>query len=270
MRKHINAGFSLIEMMLVTLILLTIFVTIFSIFVNNQKAFDAEQANAEANANARFALNRIKEIIESSGNNPGQIGSINDQTGGIVKLFTGTVAYSSGSGLSGSFIYPFIGTSNCNPAVANQYCGTAVDLLSDLNGNGVTTDDVEASGSGVIFNQNIITSEHLQLYLDQTPLPSGLVSDEVYLINLNKTGTPRTAIAEFVVNMQFMVDVPTSTMTITVTARSNRAVATEGRLERRFRYATLSTKVRIRNMNTNVARVFNTEQNHIDVANVVF
>src|SRR5688572_28002026 len=83
-----DAGFSLLELIVVTLLLLIISGSIFSALVNSQKTFDAEQANAEANANARFAINRIKEILESSGNNPGQVANINDQTGGIVNLYS--------------------------------------------------------------------------------------------------------------------------------------------------------------------------------------
>jgi len=67
----------------------------------------------------------------------------------------------------------------------------------------------------------------------------------------------KVPIAEFIVDLQFTVSIPNNTVTIAITARSNRAVAIENVLERRFRYATLVTKVRIRNMNSNVARLFN-------------
>src|SRR5436190_23162723 len=88
MKEKNSSGFSLLELMIVTIILLIIFAAVFSSLVNAQKAFDAEQANAEANTNARFAINRVKEILEGSGNNPGQVATINDQTGGIINLFS--------------------------------------------------------------------------------------------------------------------------------------------------------------------------------------
>src|ERR1051326_5891360 len=110
-----NDGFSLIELMVVLLILLVIAGAIFSNLVANQKTFDAEQANAEANANARFAANRVKEILESSGNNPGQIASINDQTGGIVNMYSGlnaTTPFVAGTGVSGTTVSLAPGTTN--------------------------------------------------------------------------------------------------------------------------------------------------------------
>jgi prepilin-type N-terminal cleavage/methylation domain-containing protein len=255
-----SSGFSLIELMLVLLILLIITGSIFSTFNNNQKSFDAEQANAEANANARFAIGRIKEILESSGNNPSQVASINDQTGGIVDLYAtlNTPPFTS-TGVAGSVV-SLTGATNCGAGAANNtYCGVAVDLLSDLNGNGVTTDDVTSSSGGLIFSQNIVTSEHIQLYLDTTPNATGLINSTVYIVNMNTAGGPtRTALAEFVSKMSFMLDVANSSITVSVTARSNRAVRIESDLERRFRYATLTSVIRIRNMNSNVARNFNT------------
>src|SRR5262249_27080800 len=215
------------------------------------------------NANARFAINRVREILEGSGNNPGQISSINDQTGGIINLFDtlNNTAFVPATGVSGTKVRAsgaaLTGTSNCRAGVANTYCGVALDLQSDLNGNGLTSDDITPL-TGSIFGQNIITSEHLQIYLD-TSVVNGFPRDQVELIDMNvkdaSNNFTRIPIAEFIVNLQFLVSVPNNTVSITVTARSNRAVAVENVYERRFRYATLTTRVRIRNMNANVARL---------------
>lgn len=252
MARRDESGFSLLELLLVTLLLLVISGGVFSALVTNQKTFDAEQANAEANANARFAMNRIKEILESSGNNPAQVSNINDQTGGIVSLYEtlNSTPYNPMSGVQGTTVALTPGTTNCGTGQpVNNFCGVAVELLSDLNGDGTTDDVINSS----IFNQNIITSERVQLYHD-------LMTSQVYLVDKNSTDVSgnlsRATIAEFITDLRFRLLIPTSSIAITITARSNRAISIESRFERRFRYATLTSVVRIRNMNNNVAALF--------------
>jgi prepilin-type N-terminal cleavage/methylation domain-containing protein len=261
MSSEQSNGFSLLELLLVMLILLIITGAIFSNLINNQKVFDAEQANAEANANAQFAINRIKEILESSGNNPAQVASINDQTGGIVNMFSSLngTPFSATLGITGTAV-PFTpSTTNCGTGASiNSYCGVAVDLLSDLNGNGTTTDDVSNGAGNTIFSRNIVTSEHVQLYLDNTINAQGMINNTIYLVNMNYVNGPRqTAVANFIVDLRFSLDMAKSNITVTVTARSIRAVAIESYFERRFRYANLTTTIRIRNMNSNVAGLIN-------------
>lgn len=256
--KSQEAGFSLLEIMIVLVVLLIITGAIFGNLVNSQKSFDAEQANAEATANARFAINRLREVLESSGNNPSQVANINDQTGGIVNMFSSlnTTPYTTSSGISGTTVN-LSANGNCTGGTATQYCGVAVDLRSDLNGDGDTLDDITATSStgSSIFSQNIVTSEHVQIYLDTTSQSNGLAADTVYLVNLNAANNAKFALAEFVVDINFMLDISQSNITVTVTARSNRAVAIESNAERRFRFATLTSVIRIRNMNNNVAKL---------------
>ena len=165
--KSQEAGFSLLELMVVLVVLLIITGAVFSSLVSSQKSFDAEQANAEATANARFAINRLREVLESSGNNPSQVANINDQTGGIVNIFSALNAtpYSTGSGVAGTTVN-LAAAGNCTGGTATQYCGVAVDLRSDLNGDGDTVDDVSttsATGSS-IFSQNIVTGFFFELF----------------------------------------------------------------------------------------------------------
>lgn len=245
-------GFSLLELVLVLLILAVIMASVFSTFATGQKTFDAELANSQAQENARYAIDRISEIVQTAGNNPQNIIALNNLN--FIRLYTSFNPTA------------FTGTPTTGMTIPVTPCGgttgvacprgKALQLFSDFDGDGATTTEVGSTTAGTtIFSANVITSENVVIYLDS----GGLVN----LYNFNPAqgqpqpgggnapaqGNPARSIpiAEFVTDLKFDVDSVQNQVTISLTARSNRAVAIETVYEKRFRYASLISVVKLRN-----------------------
>ena len=92
-----------------------------------QQNYQREEAYADASRNARFAVSRLEEIVRSAGTNP---------TGNTAVNWLTFVDF--GGGNSGSSLH----------------------LISDLNGDGLTTSTIAADADV------IITSENVTLQLD--------------------------------------------------------------------------------------------------------
>lgn len=233
-QKNIQQGFSLLELVLVILILSVVLASIFSVLNTSEKTFDAELANAEAQENARYAVDRISEIVQTAGNNPQNLTALNGLS--FLRL------YDSFS-LSGSTpVVSPTGGKTIPQSCSGSTCptGPALELFSDFDGDRLTTSDVGTTTAGsTIFSTNIITSEHIVVYLDPN----------TNLVNIyNYNGTPGSIpIAEFVTFLQFTVDSLQNEVTVEVTARSQRAVSIESTFQRRFRYANLVSTVKLRN-----------------------
>lgn len=124
MRKHIDtnrrsAGFSLLELVVVTGILTTVMGTAFSIINDSQTSFQRNRMLAEAHQNADFAISRVAELIRGAGANPSSSQTIN-----AVKFF-------SNSAIDGG---------PADPGV--------VRLKADLNGNQTLNERVDTSSAG--------------------------------------------------------------------------------------------------------------------------
>jgi prepilin-type N-terminal cleavage/methylation domain-containing protein len=224
-----EAGFSLMELMLVITILLVITGSVFRTVANGVKSFDAELANAEAQENARYAIDRVAEIIKTAGNNPQNLTALNNLS--FIRLYNQPV--------SGTFDPASPGTQVS--VLSGSGTGNAVNLLSDFNGDANTTTDVSIGTVSSIFSKNIVTSENLMLYCDKA-------RNLAVLYNFNAPTAEKTIpIADFVTDLKFTLDVGQNQVTINLTARSNRAAAIENIYERRFRYANLVSVVRLRN-----------------------
>lgn len=250
---HSQKAFSLLELTLVLFILAIVMASVFRTFATGQKTFDAELANAQAQENARYAVDRISEIVQTAGNNPQNIVALNNLS--FIRLFTDfTPSTFTGTPTTGVTIpvTPCGGTTGTAcPS------GVALQLFSDFDGDGKTETEVGGTTAGTtIFSANVITSENVVVYLDKA---NGLVN----LYNFNPApggsmpgggtaaaqGSPTRSIpiAEFVTDINFAVDSVQNQVTIKVTARSNRAVAIETVYEKRFRYASLTSVVKLRN-----------------------
>ncbi|MBN8722716.1 MAG: prepilin-type N-terminal cleavage/methylation domain-containing protein [Acidobacteria bacterium] len=245
-------GFSLLELMLVLIILSVIMTSVFSALVNGQKTFDAELANAQAQENARYAVDRISEIVQTAGNNPQNLTVLNGLN--FIRLYdTFNATTPAGSPTIGKTIPPTCGGTSGITCPS----GKALQLFSDFDGDALTNTDVGTTTAGsTIFSANVITSENVVVYLDPS---TGLVN----LYNYNPaqgqalpgggsapaqgSNSRAIAIAEFVTDLNFIVDSLQNQVTISVTARSNRAVAIETVYEKRFRYASLVSVVKLRN-----------------------
>lgn len=127
-------GFSLLEITLALLILTLVMGIVFSLLTRFQQSYRYEEAYADAQRNARFAVARLNEIIRSAGTNPTANVAVNP-TNFAVLLPPTTV---SGSSVSSS----------------------SIQLRSDLDGDSLNVTAV-SSNSDVI-----VTSEDVTLRLD--------------------------------------------------------------------------------------------------------
>src|SRR5262245_46060572 len=75
--KNEEQGFSLIEVTIALLMVTMILGAAFSILNRFQKNYRYEEAYADAQRNARFALSRMNEIIRSAGTNPRALTTVN-------------------------------------------------------------------------------------------------------------------------------------------------------------------------------------------------
>lgn len=248
--KASESAFSLVEMMIGMLVLLIIMGSVFSALTNSQRVYDAELANAQAQENARYAVQRIAEIVQTAGNNPQNITSINGLA--FIRLYNiSSFTPSMAATMPPSVTIP--------PSCSGTSCptGKQLQLLSDFDGDAQVTSDVGMlAATSSIFTENVITGENILIYLDPN---TNLVS--IYNFTPNPgaplpgggTAPPQGStlravpIAEFVTDLSFTVDSTQNQVTVRVTARSNRAVSIENVYQKRFRYAHLVSVVHLRN-----------------------
>ena len=195
-----QAGFSLLELLLVVGMITVTMGATMSLLVSSQRVYSAEQATADAQENARFALSRLSEILRGAGNNPASIQTFNPLTSTSV--------------------------SNNGTPVAPGTAGNQVRVFADYNGNGTFNDNISSS-------DNIISSENVTLRLSAAGIemvdntPGGVVSP----------------LAQDIQSLAFTESPDRRSITITVTARSARAIPGETG----FRTTTATGRVRLRN-----------------------
>jgi len=132
-RTHEN-GFSLMELVISLMVLTAVMGIAFMLLNRFQQSYRYEEAYADAQRNARFAVARLNEIIRSAGTNPTANTTVNPTN--FVSLLAPTTA--SGTAISSA----------------------SIQLRSDLNGDTLNTATI-SSDSDVI-----VTSENLTLRLD--------------------------------------------------------------------------------------------------------
>lgn len=132
-RKY-ESGFSLMELIISLMVLTAVMGIAFMLLNRFQQSYRYEEAYADAQRNARFAVARLNEIIRSAGTNPTANTTVNPTN--FVSLLSPTTA--SGTAISSS----------------------SLQLRSDLNGDTLNTATI-SSNSDVI-----VTSENLTLRLD--------------------------------------------------------------------------------------------------------
>lgn len=132
-RKN-ESGFSLMELIMSLLVLTIVMGIAFSLLNRFQQSYRYEEAHADAQRNARFAVARLNEIIRSAGTNPTANTTVNPTN--FVSLLAPTTA--SGTAISSS----------------------SIQLRSDLNGDTFNTATISA------ISDVIVTSENVTLWLD--------------------------------------------------------------------------------------------------------
>jgi prepilin-type N-terminal cleavage/methylation domain-containing protein len=132
-KKH-ESGFSLMEVVVALMVLSVVLGIAFSLLNRFQQTYRYEEAYADAQRNARFAMARLNEIVRSAGTNPTATTAVNPTDFAVLLPPTST----SGSAVSSS----------------------SIQLKSDLNGDKLNTSTLAAGDV-------IVTSENVTLRLDQ-------------------------------------------------------------------------------------------------------
>lgn len=128
-------GFSLLEITIALMVLTVVLGIAFSLLNRFQLSYRYEEAYADAQRNARFAMARLNEVIRSAGTNPTANTAVNPTDFAVLLSPTTT----SGTAVSSS----------------------SIQLKSDLNGDTLNTSSVAAGDV-------IVTSENVTLRLDAT------------------------------------------------------------------------------------------------------
>jgi Tfp pilus assembly protein PilW len=158
-----EGGFSLIEVTIALLVLTTVVGIAFSLLNRFQQSHRYEEAYADAQRNARFALARLNEVIRSAGTNPTATTAVNP-TDFAVLLPPTTI---SGTAVSSS----------------------SLQLKSDLNGDTLNTSSLSAGDV-------IVTSENVTLRLDQA-------ANQIVMVDNTPTGNGAIPIADNIRSITF-------------------------------------------------------------------
>jgi Tfp pilus assembly protein PilW len=129
-----ESGFSLVELTISIMVLTILVGIVFSLLNRFQQSYRYEEAYADAQRNARFAMARLNEVIRSAGTNPTATTAVNPTDFAVLLPPTTT----SGTTVTSS----------------------SIQLKSDLNGDKLNTSTLAASDV-------IVTSENVTLRLDQ-------------------------------------------------------------------------------------------------------
>lgn len=142
MKTEKESGFSLIELTVALFVLTAVMAIAFSLLNRFQQTYRYEEAYADAQRNARFAMARLNEVIRSAGTNPTATTSVNPTDFAVLLPPTTT----SGIAVSSS----------------------SIQLKSDLNGD---TQNTSTLAAGDV----IVTSEDVTLKLDPDPAKRQLI-----------------------------------------------------------------------------------------------
>lgn len=151
-----ESGFSLMEITVALMVLTVVLAIAFSLLNRFQLSYRYEEAYADAQRNARFAMARLNEVIRSAGTNPTANTAVNPTDFAVLLSPTTT----SGTAVSSS----------------------SIRLKSDLNGDTLNTSSVAAGDV-------IVTSEDVTLQLDQT-------ARQIVMVDNTPTGTGTIPIAD--------------------------------------------------------------------------
>lgn len=134
--KYNHSGFSLLELVVVLLVLTTIMGIVFSLLNGFQQSYRYEEAYADAQRNARFAVARLNEVIRSAGTNPRSITTVNQSD--FLEMLEPTTTH------------------------GTEISSEAIRLRSDLDGDTLNATRISLN------SDVIVVAEDLTLRLNQT------------------------------------------------------------------------------------------------------
>jgi prepilin-type N-terminal cleavage/methylation domain-containing protein len=152
-------GFSLIELTVALMVLTVILGIAFSLLNRFQQTYRYEEAYADAQRNARFAVARLNEIIRSAGTNPTASTTVNPTN--FVTLLSPTTT--TGASISSA----------------------SIQLRSDLNGDSLNTTRVSADSDVIVTSENVtlrLNQATRQIIMDDntvSPVQSVPIADNV-------------------------------------------------------------------------------------------
>ncbi|MFY9611828.1 MAG: prepilin-type N-terminal cleavage/methylation domain-containing protein [Blastocatellia bacterium] len=161
--KNHESGFSLMEVVIALMVLSVLLGSAFSLLNRFQQTYRYEEAYADAQRNARFAMARLNEIVRSAGTNPTATTAVNPTDFAV--------------------LLPPISTSGT--AVSSS----SIRLRSDLNGDTLNTSSLAAGDV-------IVTSEDVTLQLDT-------VNRQIVMVDNTPTGSGTIPIADNIRSITF-------------------------------------------------------------------
>ncbi len=159
MDRQNQGGFSLIETMVSLMVLVLVMGIAFTLLMHFQRIYRYEEAYADAQRNARFAVARLNEILRSSGTNPTANTTVNPTNFAVLSGTTVT----SGSAIS----------------------ALAIQLRSDLDGDAQNLTSVSANSDVIVTSENVtirLDSNTRQIVMDDntvTPPTSIPIADHI-------------------------------------------------------------------------------------------
>lgn len=161
--REYEGGFSLLEVTIALLMLTTVVGIAFSLLNRFQQSYRYEEAYADAQRNARFAMARLNEVIRSAGTNPTATTAVNPTDFAILLPPT----FTSGTAVTSS----------------------AIQLKSDLNGDTLNTSSLSAGDV-------IVTSENVTLQLNPT-------TSQIVMVDNTAAGNGTIPIADNIRSITF-------------------------------------------------------------------
>ena len=160
--QNTEEGFSLIELTLSLLVLTIVMGIAFGLLNVFQRSYRYEEAYADAQRNARFAMARLHEIIRSSGTNPTATNTVNATNFAVLLAPTTT----SGSAVSAS----------------------SIQLRSDLDGDKANTTTVSSTSDVIVTSENVtlrLDSANRRIMMDDntsSPVTTVAIADNILSI----------------------------------------------------------------------------------------
>lgn len=184
-----QTGFSLLELILVLGLFSVIMGVVFHFVAQCQITFAANQTLAEAHQNADFASLRVAEILRGAGANPANLASINALS---------FLRYTDADSL------------------------TSVDILSDLNGDGSSNDNVEGSDE--------FTSQYYILSSENVTLQHNPDAQTIELVDNTADGSASVTLADHIRAFEVEILENSREARITITAGPSRRGVGDGSL----------------------------------------